>query len=121
MRGGGVRAIGLRRRIRRAGHDIFVFDVFGERVSATVTRCLHHVHRWIHRALYYHRDSYRRGDLVAGLGVQWRFDRGNAGKEPAATIQICIECRCLIFQVGCLFPNPSSLLKNRSVSSREKS
>ncbi|MQM02340.1 hypothetical protein Taro_035107 [Colocasia esculenta] len=69
------------------------------RVLATVTRRPATVRSWLHgiRRLYGHR--YKREDLVVGLGVQWRFNRHNAGNEPVATIQLCIGHRCLIFQV----------------------
>ncbi|XP_041998266.1 uncharacterized protein LOC121748114 [Salvia splendens] len=36
--------------------------------------------------------AYRRGRLVAGLGVQWVSGH-------AATLQICVGSRCLIFQL----------------------
>ncbi|XP_074281525.1 uncharacterized protein LOC141606337 [Silene latifolia] len=63
-------------------------------ISTTVTSHPGVARDWLYSILYNHR--YHRHHLIVGLGVQWAPYRHN---QPAATIQLCIGRRCLIFQL----------------------
>ncbi|KAJ4836088.1 hypothetical protein Tsubulata_029654, partial [Turnera subulata] len=60
----------------------------------TVTATPSVVRRWISQTIHYHRRHLSR--LVVGLGVQW--NPSSVG-SAAATLQLCVGCRCLIFQL----------------------
>lgn len=63
-------------------------------VRTTVTARAAAVRKWIASAKYRGRHFYRRGRLVVGLGVQWV-----PNDVSAATLQLCVGRRCLIFQL----------------------
>ncbi|CAI0545550.1 unnamed protein product [Linum tenue] len=71
----------------------FTVDFFGHRIITTVTSTPAVAREWLYGLLRFHRP--RRYKLVVGLGVQWRPPYANT----AATLQLCIGTRCLIFQL----------------------
>ena len=73
----------------RFGHDA---------ITTTVTSSGKAVERWITEVLSARRIDGSRYDMVAGLDVEWRpSDRGK--QNPVATLQLCVDRRCLIFQL----------------------
>ncbi|CAO1948421.1 unnamed protein product [Urochloa humidicola] len=63
-------------------------------ITTTVTSSCRAVERWIAEVLSAHRPDGTRRDIIAGLDVEWR-----PGRNPAATLQLCVDRRCLIFQL----------------------
>ncbi|KAL4318245.1 hypothetical protein GQ457_18G008610 [Hibiscus cannabinus] len=74
----------------------FTVTFFSEPIITTVTATPSVVRNWLHRVLRLHRT--RRHKLVVGLGVQWNSS-SSFEPPPAATLQLCIGHRCLIFQL----------------------
>ena len=73
----------------RFGHDA---------ITTTVTSSGKAVERWITEVLSARRIDGSRYDMVAGLDVEWRPSyRGK--QNPVATLQLCVDRRCLIFQL----------------------
>ena len=67
-------------------------------ITTTVTSSGKAVERWITEVLSARRIDGSRYDMVAGLDVEWRpSDRGK--QNPVATLQLCVDRRCLIFQL----------------------
>ncbi|XP_078446741.1 uncharacterized protein LOC144715659 [Wolffia australiana] len=79
--------------------QIFRLELFGRHVYATVTQEPRSVRRWIYGTIHRYRFRYYNGELVVGLGVQWRSDPRNGGREPLATVQLCVGPRCLIYHI----------------------
>jgi len=73
----------------RFGHDA---------ITTTVTSSGKAVERWITEVLSARRIDGSRYDMVARLDVEWRPSyRGK--QNPVATLQLCVDRRCLIFQL----------------------
>nr|TKW15790.1 hypothetical protein SEVIR_5G261200v2 [Setaria viridis] len=72
---------------------------FGQDViTTTVTSSGRAVERWISEVLSVHRPGGIRYDVVVGLDIEWRPNfRGP--QNPTATLQLCVDRRCLIFQL----------------------
>ncbi|CAO1948422.1 unnamed protein product [Urochloa humidicola] len=77
-----------------------VFTVrFGQdEITTTVTSSGRAVDRWIAEVLSAHRPGGARRDIIVGLDVEWRPSYSSA-QNPAATLQLCVGRRCLIFQL----------------------
>ncbi|CAL4955322.1 unnamed protein product [Urochloa decumbens] len=77
-----------------------VFTVrFGQdEITTTVTSSGRSVDRWIAETLSLHRPGGARRDIIVGLDVEWRPSFSSA-LNPAATLQLCVDRRCLIFQL----------------------
>ncbi|KAL6990113.1 hypothetical protein U1Q18_015861 [Sarracenia purpurea var. burkii] len=78
-------------------HRRFIVNFHGARIATTVTSVSSVVRKWLRTTLYRH--ARHRHHLVVGLGVQWSPDVFSGDNSPAATIQLCVGCRCLIFQL----------------------
>ncbi|KAH7844795.1 hypothetical protein Vadar_031762 [Vaccinium darrowii] len=78
-------------------HLRFTINFHGTPFTTTLTSSPKVVREWLQTTLY--RFARFRHRLVVGLGVQWR-PPSSAGKDsPAATLQLCVGRRCLIFQL----------------------
>ncbi|XVF38893.1 hypothetical protein REPUB_Repub20aG0142100 [Reevesia pubescens] len=75
----------------------FTVNFFSEPISTTVTSTPSVVRNWLFKVLHLHRI--RRNRLVIGLGVQWNPCSSNIAHPSAATLQLCIGRKCLIFQL----------------------
>ncbi|KAI8561868.1 hypothetical protein RHMOL_Rhmol04G0375300 [Rhododendron molle] len=78
-------------------HLRFTIEVHGTPFTTTVTSDPEVVRKWLRTTLY--RFARFRHRLVVGLGVQWRPASYRGEKPPAATLQLCVGRRCLIFQL----------------------
>ncbi|KOM37772.1 hypothetical protein LR48_Vigan03g115400 [Vigna angularis] len=54
------------------------------------------VHSWISDIL---RRHYRRSTLLVGLDIEWRPNFRRDMNNPVATLQLCVDRRCLVFQI----------------------
>ncbi|KAL3632602.1 hypothetical protein CASFOL_025586 [Castilleja foliolosa] len=73
------------------------YDVFfsGDTVLTTVTKDAATVSRWISDI----RSMYGLRRLIVGLDVEWRPNLYPQIQNPVATVQICVDRRCLIYQI----------------------
>ncbi|XP_028753568.1 uncharacterized protein LOC114713145 [Neltuma alba] len=76
-------------------HRRFHVDLDETYISVTVTARAAVVRRWINTTNYLYRPYL--GRLIVGLGVQWTPGDGDA---PADTLQLCVGCRCLVYQLS---------------------
>ncbi|KAK3018601.1 hypothetical protein RJ639_004933 [Escallonia herrerae] len=82
--------------IRR--HHRSTVDFLGTPITATVTSTPSVVRKWLRTTAHVFRRHARR--LVVGLGVQWVPDRSHGEDNEAATLQLCVGRRCLLFQLA---------------------
>lgn len=76
--------------------NIYTVDFFGTDITVTVTSTPAVARRWIQATRYFNRHYYYSDRLIAGIGVQW-VPGGRS--SPAATLQVCVGRRCLIYQL----------------------
>nr|GMC66804.1 Werner Syndrome-like exonuclease [Ipomoea batatas] len=71
----------------------------GANLSVTVTKKAVEVDEWINNAIRNHCHHLR--DLIVGLDIEWHPNTSGDFKPPApaATLQLCVARRCLIFQL----------------------
>ncbi|XP_073158328.1 3'-5' exonuclease-like [Henckelia pumila] len=76
--------------------DEYTVDFYGDSIYTTVTNDCAVVSEWIsdvesihHRRLHH---------LIVGLDIEWRPAYGRT-PNPAATLQLCVGRRCLIYQI----------------------
>ncbi|CAO2165811.1 unnamed protein product [Urochloa humidicola] len=69
-----------------------------EAITTTVTSSGKAVERWITEVLSAHRPDGIRYGIVAGLDVEWRPSY-RSKQNPTALLQLCVDHRCLIFQL----------------------
>ncbi|KAL7178328.1 hypothetical protein ACSBR2_031475 [Camellia fascicularis] len=75
-------------------HQTFIINFNGARIATTVTSTPSVVRKWLRTTLCHRRRILHH--LVVGLGVQWL---PGYRTNPAATLQLCVGRRCLIFQL----------------------
>ncbi|MED6220434.1 hypothetical protein PIB30_044756 [Stylosanthes scabra] len=88
-------------------YSVFI-DQGSIKINVTVTSSAFQVKKWISTTLFLHRHFLHTGRLVVGLGVQWTPCL-NDPDPPADTLQLCVGCRCLIFQLTHANAAPRSL------------
>ncbi|CAO1948098.1 unnamed protein product [Urochloa humidicola] len=69
-----------------------------EAITTTVTSSGRAVERWITEVLAANRPDGTRYHIVAGLDVEWRPSYSSK-QNPTALLQLCVDRRCLIFQL----------------------
>jgi ribonuclease D len=67
-------------------------------ITTTVTSSGQAVERWIAEILSVHRPGGIGYNIAVGLDVEWRPSY-RADQNPVATLQLCVERSCLIFQL----------------------
>ena len=80
--------------------EAVVFNVTfaGYVITTTVTSSGRAVDRWIAEVLSVHRPGGGGGSIHVGLDVEWRPNYGGP-QNKVATLQLCVDRRCLIFQL----------------------
>ncbi|KAM7484955.1 hypothetical protein LguiA_000964 [Lonicera macranthoides] len=80
-------------------HRRFTVFFFDTQITTVVTSIPSVVRRWLCSTRYIYCDCHHLRNLVVGLGVQWTPNRYAGDFQPAATLQLCVGRRCLIFQL----------------------
>ncbi|KAK4257875.1 hypothetical protein QN277_007406 [Acacia crassicarpa] len=76
-------------------HRLFNVNLDGTNIVVTVTDTVAVVRRWISVTNYLRREF--RGRLIRCLGFQWT----PGGRDPSAnTLQLCVGCQCLVYQLS---------------------
>ncbi|KAK4257877.1 hypothetical protein QN277_007408 [Acacia crassicarpa] len=78
-----------------ASHRLFNVNLNGTNIVVTLTETAAVVRRWIGTTNHFRRKFH--GRLVVGLGVQWTLGGTNL---PTDTLQLCMGCRCLVYQLS---------------------
>ncbi|KAK7246250.1 hypothetical protein RIF29_41112 [Crotalaria pallida] len=78
-------------------HSIFTVNLHGTEITVTVTATPSVVRQWVHATLYNRRLYRFLNRFVVGLGVQWTPD--GSSNPPAEILQLCVGCKCLVFQL----------------------
>ncbi|XP_052180856.1 3'-5' exonuclease-like isoform X2 [Diospyros lotus] len=77
-------------------HNVYDVTFFGDQILTTVTHSPPFVDSWISEIVRIHRR--RLHSLIVGLDIEWR-PNNRFYDNPAATLQLCVGHRCLIFQL----------------------
>ncbi|XP_077243623.1 3'-5' exonuclease-like [Tasmannia lanceolata] len=78
-------------------HDIFTVTFYGHEILTTVTSSSSIVTNWISETLQIHPQKLT--NLLIGLDIEWRPNFQRNVENPVALLQLCINNRCLIFQL----------------------
>ncbi|WVZ69397.1 hypothetical protein U9M48_018188 [Paspalum notatum var. saurae] len=78
--------------------DVIDVTFGGDVITTTVTSSGRAVERWIAEVLSVHRPGGIAYNIIAGLDVEWRPST-RAEQNPVATLQLCVDRSCLIFQL----------------------
>ncbi|VFQ59299.1 unnamed protein product [Cuscuta campestris] len=70
----------------------------GSSLNVTVTKCASEVDRWITATVCYYRRGLGLSNLLVGLDIEWHPCKPWE-TNPVATLQLCVEKNCLIFQI----------------------
>ncbi|KAA8517893.1 hypothetical protein F0562_015367 [Nyssa sinensis] len=89
-------------------HNLYDITFFNDQIHTLVTRAPSLVDGWIAEIENIH--SRRLHRLIVGLDVEWRPNRSRHINNPAATLQLCVGRRCLIFQLLYTSYFPQSLV-----------
>ncbi|KAG2590590.1 hypothetical protein PVAP13_5NG416800, partial [Panicum virgatum] len=71
-------------------------------ITTTVTSSGRAVERWMAEVLSVHRSGggvISHNQIHVGLDVEWRPSNYGGQQNKAATLQLCVNCRCLVFQL----------------------
>ncbi|XP_031127726.1 Werner Syndrome-like exonuclease [Ipomoea triloba] len=84
------------RRVRQCGHSFGLHQVHfhGNNLLVTVTKRAAEVDEWVNEIL--HNYCHALHNLVVGLDIEWH-PCSEGEHNPAATLQLCVGERCLIF------------------------
>ncbi|XP_047942676.1 Werner Syndrome-like exonuclease [Salvia hispanica] len=80
-------------------HNTYDVTFFGDSVFTTLTWDPTIVSQWISGVQAVYRRQIDAGHLIVGLDVEWRPSFQRHVTHPAATLQLCVGRRCLIFQL----------------------
>ncbi|GMY19757.1 3'-5' exonuclease-like [Fagus crenata] len=88
-------------------HDLFDVTLDSNQIQTLVTHTPHLVESWLDDIYRIHRRRLHR--LIVGLDVEWRPNNRHF-ENPAATLQLCVGRRCLVFQLIYASYFPDSLI-----------
>lgn len=83
-------------------HLTYTIDFLGTPLSpltTTLTATPKIAREWLRTTLLRHRRQLEMYTIAIGLGVQWPPPSSPGENPPAATLQLCVDGRCLIFQL----------------------
>uniref|UniRef100_A0A803N2A4 3'-5' exonuclease domain-containing protein n=1 Tax=Chenopodium quinoa TaxID=63459 RepID=A0A803N2A4_CHEQI len=88
----------------------YTVKFFAETIDTVVTSTPAVARQWVHTLRYNHRRALYTSSLTIGLGVQWR-PTFSPDSDTAATLQLCVDSDCLIFQLHHASSVPATLRK----------
>ncbi|XP_058210907.1 3'-5' exonuclease-like [Rhododendron vialii] len=93
-------------------HNLYDVNFYHNKIHTLVTHTPSFVDSWISETLSLHTPAYpfRSPSLLVGLDIEWRPNFASHQDNPAATLQLCVDQRCLIFQLIHSPSIPSSLI-----------
>ncbi|GFY84644.1 hypothetical protein Acr_03g0014180 [Actinidia rufa] len=77
-------------------HNLYDVNFFSDKIHTLVTHTPSYVDDWISEIEDIHRN--RLHSLIVGLDIEWR-PNNRYHDNPVATLQLCVDRRCLIFQL----------------------
>jgi len=77
-------------------HNRYDVSFYSDQIHTLVTQTPSMVDAWLSE-IYQIQRSLRR--LIVGLDVEWRPNFRENFENPVATLQLCVDSRCLIFQI----------------------
>ncbi|PSS33485.1 Werner Syndrome-like [Actinidia chinensis var. chinensis] len=77
-------------------HNLYDVNFFSDKIHTLVTHTPSYVDGWISEIEDIHRN--RLHSLIVGLDIEWR-PNNRYHDNPVATLQLCVDRRCLIFQL----------------------
>ncbi|XP_047327408.1 Werner Syndrome-like exonuclease [Impatiens glandulifera] len=80
-------------------HNLYDVKFFEYTILTLVTHTPSFVDTWISEIQTIHRDRRPHQKLIVGLDIEWRPNFSSYNDNPAATLQLCVGDRCLIFQL----------------------
>ncbi|PHT32730.1 hypothetical protein CQW23_29067 [Capsicum baccatum] len=89
-------------------YDLFDVHFYTDTIKTTVTSHPQIITQWINETTTTHSSSSRQ--LMVGLDVEWRPNFQRNQQNPVATLQICVDRRCLIIQLIYCKSIPESLI-----------
>ncbi|KAE9444934.1 hypothetical protein RHGRI_010718 [Rhododendron griersonianum] len=92
-------------------HNLYDVNFYHNKIHTLVTHTPSFVDSWISETLSLHTPyPFRAPSLLVGLDIEWRPNRASNQDNPAATLQLCVDQRCLIFQLIYSPSIPGSLI-----------
>ncbi|KAI3680339.1 hypothetical protein L2E82_50442 [Cichorium intybus] len=78
-------------------HNLYDVNFFQDTILTMVTSTPSFVDSWISDIERLHRHNLH--SLIVSLDIEWRPNYSRDCKNPVATLQLCVGCNCLIFQI----------------------
>ncbi|KAF6170852.1 hypothetical protein GIB67_015804 [Kingdonia uniflora] len=91
-------------------HQTYIVTLFNDDISTTLTHTPSIVDQYISETLTLHQSQPPNSPLIVGLDVEWRPSFNRQVEYPIAIIQLCVDHRCLIFQLVYTTHIPQSLI-----------
>jgi ribonuclease D len=88
-------------------HNLYDVSFYSDNIHTLVTQTPSMVSTWLVETYQIHQSRPHR--LIVGLDVEWR-PSFNSYQNPVATLQLCVDSRCLIFQLIHAPTIPTSLV-----------
>ncbi|CAA2971155.1 Werner Syndrome-like exonuclease [Olea europaea var. sylvestris] len=77
-------------------HNLYDVNFFGDIIHTLLTHDPTMVSQWLSEIQSNHPENRR---LIIGLDVEWRPNFNRNTENPVATLQLCVDRRCLIYQL----------------------
>ncbi|XP_022147750.1 Werner Syndrome-like exonuclease [Momordica charantia] len=75
-------------------HNLYDVTIDSDQIHTLLTSSPAMVDSWISETL-----AIQTPPLIVGLDIEWRPNRNSSYENPVATLQLCFDRRCLIFQL----------------------
>ncbi|KAK1441479.1 hypothetical protein QVD17_07400 [Tagetes erecta] len=84
-------------------HNTYRLQFHEHTIETLVTNSPNYVDAWISQTenilIHHHHHRNRQHPLIVGLDVEWRPNQARNIQNPVATLQLCVENRCMVFQI----------------------
>ncbi|KAJ8759818.1 hypothetical protein K2173_009919 [Erythroxylum novogranatense] len=79
-------------------HNLYDVTFYTHQIHTLVTNTPSLVDQWLAETLQITANTQRRPSVV-GLDVEWRPNLSRNVENPVATLQLCVDHRCLVYQI----------------------